>query len=639
MKEYIDQIKKDPFGVISNLPLKTLENIVIYANEQYYNTDKPVFSDNIYDLIIDYIRHKDPKNKVLKEIGAKVHGKNKVKLDYHLGSMDKVKPPSKELEKWASKYKPPYVLTDKLDGISALLIYRENGDINLYTRGTSSEGLDITRLLKYLVIPDFEKVKKFSKNNKGEKNMMAFRGELIIRNDVFQQKWSKTFSNPRNTVSGVVNSKKSLNPNLARDIDFILYEVVDPFMEISKNINIMNKIGFKVVYNETVTKISHEFLTEYLRIRKKLSKYDIDGIIVTNDDKHKRCTSGNPKYAFAFKVNLESSKVQTRVIDIEWTISKDGYYNPVVVFEPVIVGGVTIQRATAHNARFISDNNIGPNSIITIIRSGDVIPEVSDVITPTKAKLPEGDWKWSKSKVDIISNVVTDEMKVKNLYFFFSTLNTKSMGERTVEKIFNAGYKTIKDIIEMKKEDILAIDGFKEKSASNMVKNIHEALSNVDLALIMSASNKLGRGMGYERNKMILDKYPNILNNKWKKKEFIEKIKEIDGFDEITATLFASNFSDFKKFYDEIKSHIKLKDRKSKSIKSKLSGKKVVFSGFRDKEFEEKAKDMNIKITTSVSKNTDLVVVDDINSTSSKIEKAKELGLVIITREEFKKLI
>jgi NAD-dependent DNA ligase len=131
--DLIKKISKNSFEEINNLSIKDLENVIKFANEKYRNTETPVMTDELYDICIDFLKLKNPKSKVLKVIGIKVKSKNKVKLDYWLGSMDKIKPTDIKLfEKWIHDYNSPYYISNKLDGISAMIVYRENGDINLY---------------------------------------------------------------------------------------------------------------------------------------------------------------------------------------------------------------------------------------------------------------------------------------------------------------------------------------------------------------------------------------------------------------------------------------------------------------------------------------------------------------------------
>jgi NAD-dependent DNA ligase len=649
MSDIVKKIMKDPLDVIGTLTIDDLEKVITYAADKYYNTNNPVVSDNIYDLLVDFLKARDPKSKVLKEIGAKVKSKNKVKLDYWLGSMDKIKPSSgNQLEIWLKKFKKPYYLSDKLDGVSALLIYKKDETIKLYTRGTATEGTDITPLIKYMNLPSTKDVISYMKNKKlqadSNDNLIALRGELIIPTKIFNSNWADKLKNARNSVSGLVNSK-TINPDLAKDTDLVIYEIVDPFLKIEDQFKIINELGFKLVKFKKLDQISFESLSEYLLERRTKGEYTVDGIIVTNNEKHDRNTDGNPEYAFAFKDILEDQKAKSTIIEIEWKASKNGYLNPTVLIEPVCVGGVEIKRVTAHNAKFVVENGLGKGAIIEIIRSGDVIPYIQKVIKPvSKPDLPKGKWHWNETEVDIIADDInTDEINIRNIHFFFSSLDTKGLGEKNVEKMFEAGLDTIEKVLNAKEEDLLKVEGFKEKTANNIINAIKESLTNVNLAKLMAASNKLGEGLGERRMKQVLEAYPNLLidSQKWSKKEFIEKIKELDGWEEKTSSTLVNHFNDFLKFYNKIKGFLTIE--KKKEIKmSKLTGTTMVLSGFRDAFIQDKLEGMGVKISSSISKNTNYLIVKDketIEENTGKVEKAKELGVKIITKNELIKLL
>jgi DNA ligase (NAD+) len=628
----LSKISNNPLIEIPKLSQKELEEIIVYTADKYYNTGKPVIEDNIYDLLFDYLKDKYPKSKVIKNIGAPIKSKNKVKLPYWLGSMDKIKPNS-GLDKWTSTYKPPYYLSDKLDGISALLVVSDNS-INLYTRGTATEGLDISRLVKYLDLP------KINKN-------IAVRGELIMKKKTFDKKWKNTKKNIRNTIAGLVNSK-TIDFELAVDTDFVAYEVVNPFTNFSNQMEVLKKLNFKVVNYKKVNKIDNNFeliLSEYLKDRRKNSEYEIDGIIVTNDEKHKRNTSGNPKYAFAFKDVLDDQMVITKVLEVEWNISKDGNIIPTLLLEPVNIGGVTIQRVTGHNAKFIKDNNIGKNTEILLVRSGDVIPYVKEIIKPSKADLPTDiKWEWNNTNVDIVlKDKNNEDVKIKEIVFFFATLGTKGLGEGIVNRLYENGFDSVLKILKLTREDLLKIDGFKEKSADNLISNIKKSLSNVKLERLMAASNKLGQNMGEKRIKMILDIYPNLLDvyKTWSKQEFYNNLVNIDGFNDKTANIFIENIDNFVKFYNKIKNYITISkvEKKPKTKKNMFSDKNIVISGFRDKSLEENIINSGGNIQSSVNNKTDILIVKDqetIDNNTGKVKKALELNIKIITLENVK---
>jgi len=640
--DLVKKILKNSYEAIDNLSIEDLEKLIIFANDKYRNTETPVMTDELYDICVDFLKLKNPKSKVLKVIGGKVKSKDKVKLDYWLGSMDKIKPSDTRLfEKWLNEYKGPYYVSNKLDGISAMIIYRENGDTNLYTRGTADVGLDISPLLKYIKnIPSWSLVNKYKTKSKKAGILLACRGELLMNKDIFKNNWSDLLKNGRNGVSGLVNSK-TINPKLASDTDFVLYEVIDPFLKFSDQMKILKDLKFNVVKYEEVPKISFEILSNLLIKRKKESEYEIDGLIITNNEENKRNIKSNPEYAFAFKDILDDQKAETKVISIEWNISKDGYIKPTLIVEPVTIGGVEISRTTGNNAKFVVENKLGKGAHIEIIRSGDVIPKVNKVLKQSKnVEMPEGEWHWNETNVDIICDSLdNNDVLIKNIYYFFSSLDTKGLGEKIVEKFVNKGYDSILKIIKLTVPQILLVEGFKEKSAQNIIDSIKKSLTEISLSKIMSASNKLGHGIGEERIKLVLDKFPNLLDDsdKWSKDEFINNLKLINGWEEKTSSLFVSNYKEFKKFYNSIEPYITIKKEKVKElIKNKYTDKTVVMSGFRDSELQQKLEDSGAKITNSVSKNTDYLIVKDqntIDENTGKVQKAHELGIKIIIKD------
>lgn len=656
MANLIKKINFDPFNYIANMEIDELEQAIKYSADKYYNSDISVVSDDIYDLMIDFLRQKNPKSKILKEVGAKVKSKNKVELDYWLGSMEKIKPQHiSQFNSWINKYKPPYFLSDKLDGVSALLIYRKNGNINLYTRGTASEGLDITLLIKYLNLPTFDFVIDYVKSNNiksnNKDNYIAFRGELIMESKTFNKKWLSTFKNGRNAVAGLVNSKK-INPEFAIDVKLVLYEVIDPFYTMEKQFNIIHDLKFNIVHYKKVNTINFNILSEYLKDRRENSNYVIDGIIVSNNDLHKRNTDSNPEYAFAFKDILEDQSAETEIIDIEWNVSKNNYLIPTIILKPIKIGGVEIKRVTGNNAKFIVDNQLGKGAIVEIIRSGDVIPKIQKVIKSVKPGLPKSGWYWNETEVDIISSdSKTDDLKIKNIYFFFSKLNTKGLGEKIVENLYYAGFNTVEKILSATVEDFLKVDRFQEKTAINLVESIKKSTTNVNMAKLMAGTNKLGEGIGETRMKQVLDKYPNLLNDykSWTKKEFMEKIMLLDGWNEKTSSVLVNNFHSFDTFYEKIKKYITLEEKKikkssdkSSKLFNKFDGLTMVMTGFRDNELQKKLEDLGVKFSSSVSKNTNYLVVKDqatIDEGTGKVQKAIEVGTKIITKNDLIKMI
>jgi DNA ligase (NAD+) len=191
--------------------------------------------------------------------------------------------------------------------------------------------------------------------------------------------------------------------------------------------------------------------------------------------------------------------------------------------------------------------------------------------------------------------------------------------------------------------ELLSLKGFKEKTAFNIVTAIKESLTDISLSKLMAASNKLGECMGDRRLKQVMDTFPNLLTDykKWSKQEFIDKLKELDGWEDKTSSTLVNNFDEFIKFYNKIKSFVTLE--KKKEIKASfLTNKTMVLSGFRDAPLQEKLEGMGVKISSSVSKNTDYLIVKDketIDDNTGKVAKAKEVGVKIITKDALLKML
>ena len=482
-------------------------------------------------------------------------------------------------------------------------------------------------------IPSYENVMNYLKKHKMG-NMIAMRGELIISKKKFDKNWADTMKNARNAVAGLANSKH-INPELARDTSLVLYQVIDPVYKITDQLKIIEELGFKTVHSRIFEKLSFKLLSKYLIRRRTNSRYVIDGIIITNDMVHDINIEGNPEFAWAFKDALDDMKAESKIIDIEWNQSKDGNIIPTIIIEPVDIGGVTIKRITGNNARYIKDNMLGIGAEVEVIRSNDVIPKIERVIRGVEADLPDGEW--DDNMVHIKTDDITDNVEIKNIYYFFSTLNTMGLGEKIVEKLYNAGYDTILKIIQLKQTDISIIEGFKEKSAENIVNNIKKSLTNVPLAILMKASNKLGRGMGEERAKDVLLHMPNIMTEykQMTEDQFVNKLKQINGWEEKTSRMFAKNFKHFIDFYNSIKNYVTI-ETIFKKTGDKFKDMKIVMSGFRDKDLEKYIEDNGGIIQSGVSKNTTILIIKDESvRDTSKALKAKELGVQVMTKEQF----
>ena len=191
----LDDFNDDPYNFVETAKLSEIVTLIEKANEVFFNTSKQIMTDAEYDLLKDELQERKPEHKLLKKIGSQVHTKNKVKLPVNMGSMDKIKPGTGNLDKWIKKYSGSYVLSDKLDGTSGLLVIYKD-EYKLYTRGDGSVGTDISSIIKYINgIP----------NIKSEKKLIV-RGELLVSHKNYEKNKSK-YSNSRAMVNGLIGKK------------------------------------------------------------------------------------------------------------------------------------------------------------------------------------------------------------------------------------------------------------------------------------------------------------------------------------------------------------------------------------------------------------------------------------------------
>jgi DNA 3'-phosphatase len=654
MEYKIADINNDPIGFIKKNKKKDIIAFLMKADDAFFNDNEDLIKDDIYDIIKDHVRAKYPNDKYFKRIGADV--KNKVVLPYYMGSLNKIKDSEEEIAKYKAKFPGWYRVSDKLDGVSCMLVYT-SGKIKMYTRGNGTEGQDISHLLNYVngIMPPLygDDLQIFGLSNNTE---IAVRGELIISKENWKElgKMGKQGANPRNTVAGAINSD-ILNKDILSKIDFVAYSLIHPKL-IDGIDKLQNMPQFNTVYSTGTRLLKLENLSKILERRRVESEYVIDGIVIEEASKYYEVEKGkNPEHAFAFKSIHTLEQVEVIVTKVEWNVSKDMYMKPIVMFNEIDLDGVKIKQATGFNGQYITKNVIGPGSRIIIIRSGNVIPHIHNVLTPSANGTPsmpgiEGvDYKWNETHVDIMmlnkNGNKNRDFDIKNLIYFMKTASIENMGPGNISKIYDAGFDNIKKIVNITKNDLLQINGFKEKTAENII-NALSVLKDIDCLILMDASNIMGRGFSYKKLKLITDSFPSIMQHDKKNRETtlkltIEDLLKVDGIAETSAKLFIDNLPKFYEFYDNL--GIKCKEKSSNNdifatndivINTNIFGKSFVFSGFRDKDLEEYIIKMGGFIKTSISKNTDYLVVADLDENSSKAEKARSIGVPLILRDD-----
>jgi NAD-dependent DNA ligase len=684
------QATKEPFKYGTELEIDNLEQLLALAANAYYNTDKPLVSDDAFDVLLDVLRSRAPKSKVLKQLRAPLPpaapGVTKVKLPYHLGSMTKIKPGERSLALWLGKYPGPYIISEKLDGLSSLLILKvlpasssdsqETLEQKFYKHGDEGESEEISHMLGFIRATPTEPASrsaliKLIKRLNPETQTLAVRGEIIIKKSVFTAKYSKDYPKARSLISGMVNSlpEKYNQQDVrqkARDLDFVAYTILDPDsgLKQSQQFQLLTEGGFLTARHANIPAggLTEERLEELLLEYKAVSEYEIDGIIV-NDDlaAHTYPKSGDPKYAVAFKMRLEEQMATTTVEFVEYNITKNGLLKPRVKFAPVVIGGDSINYATGFNAKFIRDNNLGPGAQIHVIKSGDVIPYILDVLKPASSgrwQEPDIAFDWVEGGIDIRPRNLADapEMVNRVLLHFFDTLGVDGLKAGTLDKLINAGYNSVNLILALHPESLLTIPGFQVKSAQKLVDNIRTGVLDKEhrLSVIMTAAN-LWPGFGVKRFDLVCAAIPQQrLLGQQKPEISKQELVAIDGFSDKTADAFLDGLPKFRAWLAE---HPKLRlinplvvaqaqavqqqqaeqqQAAATGLLADLRGKKIVFTGFRDASLEAKLTSYGITLQSGVNKTTALVVAANPDETGSKLDKARELGIRIIGAAQFK---
>jgi DNA ligase (NAD+) len=592
----------------------------------FFNTgDESDLTDEQYDLLKDTLEWRCFDGKL--KNGCKLRDDdNRVGLPVQLWSMDKVSNEDK-LNKWVNKNKSTkYIIEEKLDGVSCLIVYKKNEPCKLYTRGDGIEGADISYLAPYLT--NIPKLKT--------KNLVV-RGELIISRSDFHDNYAGEFANARNMVSGCVNAK-SLREGV-KNINFVAYEIIDDVKshKPSTNLGILDELGFETVGRLTP---SSKFECTYGNMKMMLtemksdSPYEIDGIIIQSDEPYVRCTTGNPKYATAFKQSFDENIARTTIVAVHWEVTKWNLIKPRVEIQPVNLAGVVIRFVTAYNAKYVVDNMIGVGAVIDVTRSGDVIPKIVAVIEPATAPgMPTIDYEWNSTNVDVQTCEVNMLSDVKMTTGFFDKIGAKHVGEKTIHKFYTAGFMSIIEILKMTEQQMVDLDGFGTVLAKRTYTNIHGAISNTKLDVLIGSSGVLGYGFSTKKVKKLLDGIPDLFNDE-SVDGLLERIMTIDGFSEKSAKKIVENLptaGEFIKMIEPFTGRL-IVGGETEAVADKGV---VVISGFRDSDFEKKLVVLGYKIGSTVSKKTKYVITVPDCKPSAKIVKANELGIEIVNKDDF----
>ena len=608
-----------------------LKEQIIKANESY-RLGNPIISDTKYDQLVEELAILSPDDELLTKIGHHITDESrKIKLSIDMASMNKLKSID-DINDWSRlkniKKSESVILTPKLDGLS-LGVDERCGKAT--TRGDGEYGQRSD-----------EHYKLIQNHLKSNEHFDFTYGEVMMSKQTFLNKYSSDFANPRNLVAGLLNSPDP-RPGL-KDCTYIKYGAISKSSYNSHNFDTKQELLDLLNVNQDVTipyyicKISE--LNEDLLIdlfHKWGIEYEIDGIIIEINDLElqsklgRETSSNNPCYARAFKHESFTESAETEVIGITWNISKMGLLKPILHVKPVKLDGVTVSNVTGNNARFVKDMGLGKGSIVRIIRSGFVIPKIVEVIKSTDFEMPIIDGVeigWNDNEIELVALNDTDDQKLKKIIAFFEILEADNVSEGVITQLWVAGYRTIKDILNLKISDLEKIDRFGKRKSQIVYNSIQKSVSKVQLSKLQHATG-IFKGLGSLRL---------VKLEHFKTKPSVDDVMMIDGFAESSAKSYVDGYDEFFDFIKNLPITI-IEKVEAVKISNDLEGVSFIFTGVRRPDLVKIIEIRGGKECSSVSKNTTHLVCADKNSSSSKMKKAIDFGIQILDVKDLENLL
>lgn len=561
------------------------------ASLAYYETDKPLLSDAEYDELVEKLRSIDPDHKFFDKPGPRP-SKGHVDLPYPMPSLKKIKP-----ESWSSwKRTGPFVISEKLDGISALWVTGKNG---LYLRGDGLVGQNVSHIVSKI------------------KGLVSKMGQWIIRGELIA-KSTDVNTLARNWTNGILHQDEPKSSDLAK-IRFVAYQVIEPSgLTRQQQFDWLTNQGFETAWYKMVDVLKLEDLSAAFKDRKANSIYTCDGLVIGTNLASKNATAKEPDDAVAYKEITDDQCKETVVLEVEWNASKNGLWIPRLRLEPVVIGSATIQFCTAFNAKFIEENKIGKGTTIILRRSGDVIPTIDRVLKCTQADMP-GNWLWDENKThakvkDVANNI---SISAKGLVHSLTTFGIEGFKEASSMTLCESGITSVSQLLQTDKSVLQDLLGnvLGERLFDSLKKAVSSATEDVWIAAAPCWPK------GYSKTKLlaVYEVEPDV--NKWG--DQVVKGISPEGMQVIKNAVPAY-----------------LKWRQSISVQAsvivpqkKLEKGSVCMTGFRDSELKERLEKEGYSISDSVTKTTKALFVLDPAKKSNKIDSATKYGIKIISRE------
>lgn len=646
-----------------------LRDIINYHNKKYYENDEPEIEDFEYDRLLHEliaIEEKYPETVTADSPTHRVGGKADTQFTpvEHIVPMESLQDGFGEDDVLAFDQRvrsvipnPRYIVEPKIDGLSVSLEYENGLLVRGSTRGDGKVGEDVTANIRT--------IRNIPLKIDTDLPVLEVRGEVYMPREVFvaltteqELNGEKTFKNPRNAAAGSLRQK---NPKITskRKLDIFTFNIQriegKELTSHKASLDFIKALGFNTVPFYTSCNSIDEVLAEIARIGeiRGTLPFDIDGAVIKVDDFAQRealgSTSKFPKWALAYKYPPEEK--ETTLLDIEINVGRTGVLTPTGIFEPTLLAGTTVSRATLHNQDFIDEKGICIGDKIIIRKAGDIIPEVLCVVSHGENAVPyripdvcpSCGGKVTREEGEAAlrcCNPDCPNQLLRNLIHFCSrdAMDIEGMGTAVLETFVNEGMiKTAADIYNLDREKIASIERMGEKSADNLIAAAEKSKGN-DLARLIYA---LGiRHIGQKAGALLSEKFGTM---DALMEASAEEIAEIEGFGLIMAKSVEEFFSheESRQLIADLKAAGVNMESQKQIVDMRFEGKTFVLTGtlsmYKRSEAEKIIESFGGKASGSVSKKTSYVLAGE--DAGSKLKKANDLGVTVISEEEFAEMI
>ena len=592
-----------------------IANLLTRASDAYYNGGTLLLDDASFDFLVERLREMEPTHPFLTTVGAPPPSENATELPYPMPSLDKIKPGQNVLARFIAKH-PSVVLSEKLDGLSALWCPASKA---LYLRGDGRIGQPISGIVPHIqgLVPSADS--------------WAIRGEIIL----------PRAPGARALLNGLVHQTAPAKEALAR-VRFIAYEVIVPIgLARQAQFEWLVARGFETPWWAATTTLTEELCSQTFQERRGKSAYETDGIVVgVNQVPVKDQANKNPKDCVAFKMAVSDQSATTTVREVIWTASAQGYLIPRLRFDPVQIGGASIEFCAGHNARTVVDRGLGPGAQVKIRRSGDVIPTLDSVLFPATPSLPSdtSTWVWAEGpeSTHICSKKLTAEQTVSQIIHFAKTHSIPGLGPANCRLLVKGGITGPATLWKMTAPTLGALLGPNTGETTFKALRAQLAVPPLTEMSLMVSSTVLPRGVGETKLKSLFTMYPDP--RAWQR----PALQAPTGWTDASFREFQTEYPKYEQWRAQEIFWIPYPILGAVAVAATTStGPKrtVCFTGFRDKDLEQRVQEGPFEVVSGVSQTLGILVVPDGNTTQSeKVKKALKYGTVeVIERSEFVK--